>query len=195
MAAELYLTGLLCVCYERLGVTRYNDGCVPAWRTERRSSCTWLRPDQPADTAEGRSWSALLSAGPLVKLGRHRSAHTEDGDIRQQKSLQVHVRINPSWCCKKTPKWPGASRRISLPLRVCQLYATRAVRPHESAGTHPHLPYGKNERSWWHTLMLRLCMCWRAATSSLPSDVKAGLSDHPSERPISPNRTVGRRTS
>lgn len=47
---------------------------IPVWRIGRRSSCTRLRSGLSADTAEGRSWSALLAARLPATLWLQRRA-------------------------------------------------------------------------------------------------------------------------
>ncbi len=187
----LYEAAML--AYLRYGVMVW---FVPVWRTERRSSCTWLRSGRPADTAEGRRWSPPLTAGLPVKLRlQHEVNQTERHRWTNTHNI-MHTRgngaiYNAGNACRLM------SSMLHFPAAASELYSCHSA----SSPTWKH--WTTSRSALWKKLRLMMphfdalcvcvCVCWWAATSSLPSDVKPVLSDHPSERPIRPRLDCGKR--
>lgn len=149
------------------------------WRTERRNSCTWLRSGRPADTSEGRSWSALLTAGLCVKLWQQQGVT----HMNVYRTLCTHWEMQPLI-------------NIGNAYRLLYLYELPLCLPAHMKVL-DHIQISPMEKTTPHDATLwcpvYMCMCWWAATASPPSDVKPALSDHPSERPIRPRLDCGKR--
>lgn len=145
---------------------------------ERHSSRTWLKHGRLADTAEGRSWCALLAQAPPVKLWLQHELNQHSENM-----CSVHMLGNVS-----IPNTANTQRSPTYCISMCFNAATGPSRHFASSLTWKHWDtsrsaiWKRNYTSWWHTL---ICVStWWSATSSLSSDVKLELSDHPSERQL-----------
>lgn len=144
------------------------------WKTAHRSSCIWPRSGRPADTAEGRRWSAPLTAELPAKLWSHSKKKTTYVVFSH---YQIH---NRKYTDASLQKFSTISFCISSPLMLLQTL-------HHSASL-PTLKNWTASRSglWKELRLIMPSVCMWAAASSLPSDVKLVLSDHPSEKQLSP---------